>query len=77
MKRIYVNVACNIINGGQEVPSVIYWPDGKRQWAIDEVLHVRKQSLTGREGYCYTVLIGGVEKQIYKNSTGWYVVPSA
>ena len=75
MKRVYVNVECSILPNGSELPSAVFWPVGKRKWAIDRVLHVKKQDRIGYEGFRYTVVIGGAEKYIYRNNTGWYVVP--
>lgn len=77
MKRVYVNVGCTILPNGQELPSVIFWPDGKHIWRIEKVLHVKKQDKVGQEGFRYTIVIGGAEKYIYRNGTGWYVVPTA
>ena len=76
MKRVYVNVECNILNNGQELPSVIFWPDGQHRWNIEKVLHVKKQDKIGQEGFRYTIVIGSAEKYIYRNNTGWYVIPT-
>ncbi len=76
MKRTYVKVDCRKSRDGTEKPSVIYWPDG-RNWKIKRVLHETVLEGEEIEGIRYTILIGSAEKYIYRNSEGWFVVPSS
>ena len=76
MNRTYVRVDCRRSRDGNEKPSVIYWPDG-RNWKIKRVLHETVLEGEDIEGIRYTILIGSAEKYIYRNSEGWFVVPSS
>lgn len=76
MSKTFVRVDCRKSRDGTEKPSVIYWPDG-RNWKIKRVLHETVLEGTDFEGIRYTILIGSAEKFIYRNSEGWFVVPSS
>ena len=76
MSKTFVRVDCRKSRDGTEKPSVIYWPDG-RNWKIKRVLHETVLEGEEIEGIRYTILIGSAEKYIYRNSEGWFVVPSS
>lgn len=71
MKKVYVNVDYQILVGGAIRPIRIHWHDG-RTWEIRKTLHSCTSS-DDYEGIRYTVLIGSVERYLYRIEDKWYV----
>ena len=73
MDKVYVQVDSEQMENGDVIPVRISWKDG-RSWKIDSVLH-SCHSLDGEyEGIRYTVLIGSVERYVYRDGHAWYVL---
>ena len=73
MKKVYVQVDSERLESGEIVPLRISWQDG-RIWNIDRVIHSCASFDGEYEGIRYTVIIGSVEKYIYRAGHAWYVM---
>ena len=73
MKRVNVSVSARIEKDGVTIPLSVRWHDG-RQWPVERVLHTCHSPDGEFAGTRYTVLIGGMEKYLYRNYTTWYVL---
>ena len=72
MNKVAVAVSCQVDTDGNILPLCIKWKDGRR-WDIERVLHTCRSPDQSFEGIRYTILIGGVEKYLYRNNNRWYV----
>ena len=72
MKKIYVQVDSERLEGGGVVPKTVTWQDG-RVWNIDRVTHSCASPDGEYEGIRYTVIIGHLERYIYRAGHAWYV----
>lgn len=76
MNKVYVAVKCRWDGGSDPYPLRITWKDG-RSWDIQRLLHTCRAPDGSFDGTRYTVLINGLEKYLYRDGQGWYVVPVA
>lgn len=74
MKKVYVMVDCERQMDGSLKPAVIHWSDG-RSWRVKKTLHVSMPANGEFAGVRYTIVIGNVERYLYKDAAGWYVIP--
>ena len=74
VNRIYVSVDCEKDIDGVETPTVLYWHDGRR-WPIKRVLHETVPDIERPDEIRYTILIGSLERYLYKDESGWFVIP--
>ena len=72
MNRTAIAVRCSVDTDGVITPLLIHWEDG-RELEIERVLHTCRSPDFSFEGTRYTVLIGGMEKYLYRDGTRWYV----
>ena len=83
LERVYVKVNSDFDATGYMQPKSITWKDG-RTFAIEAVKDYRPASVyrQGTDGACYTVMIKGVERQLFFEWTNsafssrvarWYV----
>lgn len=70
----YVNVKGIKDDYGTIIPQQLIWPDG-RSWKIKGVLHTSRAPAEEYKGIRYTVLIGEVERYVYRDQRNrWYVI---
>ena len=72
MKKRYVEVVVGFNKYGDEFPKEILWTN-KVRYKIDKVLHNCEAADGEFDGKRFTVHIGKNERDIYKDSNGWYV----
>lgn len=73
MIRMPIQVAEERLNNGMIVPKAVLWFDG-RIFRITKILFYNPASDEEFEGIRYTVIIGSVEKYIYRANHNWYVM---
>ncbi len=73
LPRRYVSVNTERSRAGIEFPTKVIWHDG-RSWEIEKTLCIQPLPNLTDGSVCFTVIIGGKEKHIYKDHKGWYVV---
>lgn len=72
MKKKYIEVLVEKNAHGDELPVQIFWTK-KQSYKVDSVLHVCEAADNEFDGKRYTVRIGNNERDIYRDSIGWYV----
>ena len=72
MQKVFVTVQCSFDPDGVMMPTSIRWADG-RCWKINKVLHTCTASHHEFKGIRYTIIIGSVEKYLYRDGQQWYV----
>jgi hypothetical protein len=72
--RRYIYVDTIRSAAGIEFPQKVHWYDG-RSWEIEKTQMIQPVSKLTDGSVCFTVIIGGAEKKIYKDYKGWYVHP--
>ena len=72
MNKQFVDVTSVSYSDGTVRPLLIRWPDG-RTFEITRTLHVAALAAEEYEGIRYTVLIGKMERYIYRIGSRWYV----
>lgn len=73
--KLPINVTEVKLSNGMVVPHTVQWPDG-RVFRISRVLFYSIAPDNEYEGIRYTVMIGRVEKYIYRANRSWYVMAS-
>ena len=73
MKRANIAVTTHVELDDVVSPKTIRWHDG-RKWSVDRVLHTCRSPDGEFAGTRYTVLIGGMEKYLYRDCATWYVL---
>ena len=73
MRKCFIQVDSDRLEGGGVVPRRIAWKDG-RVWKIDRVLFSCPSPDGAYEGIRYTVLLEGRERYIYRVGRDWYVL---
>ena len=74
MLRRYVSVDTLRSPAGIEFPKKIHWTDG-RSWDIEKTQSIQPVPKLTDGSVCFTVIIDGREKKVYRDYKGWYVHP--
>ena len=74
MTKEYLKIFAVFTSDGRVIPKSFLYKDGNI-YRRDKVLHVaRKASLkTGGSGICYTIMIDGQEKYLFRDEDKWYM----
>ncbi len=73
MKKVSVTVESERNANGVLIPKSVLWADGRR-FDVSRVLFYSESSTGEYEGIRYTVMIGSMEKYIYRANQSWYVI---
>lgn len=73
-RKRYVGVTLKVDTSGTARPIAVDWSD-RISYPVDEVLDVRrtKGSISGEEGFRYTLRLGGVTTYLWRAGKLWYV----
>ena len=73
-KKEYIKIFAIFTSDGRVIPKSFLYSDGNI-YKIDRIIDVkRKASLkTGGSGICYTVIIQGKEKYLFRDEDKWYM----
>lgn len=73
-RKRYVGVTLKVSTAGKVTPVAVDWSD-KLSYPVDEVIDVRrtKGSVSGEEGFRYTLRLGGITTYLWQTGHYWFV----